>query len=283
MLRMEQIARVMPSGLTPIQRKVLDHILKHSEQVVFLTATDLARQLNVSDTSIVRLAQALGYEGYPGLKRRMRELVQPRLSTVERLGETVRKVESVDDVLSNVLLCDMNNLRKTAEDIDPEVFSLVVDVLEEAKRVFVIALRSTHCLAVFMASALRFLGREVILLTPGTGEMWEQLRDIGSGDVIVGFSFPRYTKITVQVMAFARERNARVVAITDGDLSPLASSAHYMMTVPYEIDSFVESFTAALSLVNALVTGLAFRRQADTIKILQGMEDAWAREGIYWE
>jgi DNA-binding MurR/RpiR family transcriptional regulator len=282
MLKIDQIVSGRPPELTPTQRKVLDFILKQPEHAVFLTATDLAQNLNVSDTSIVRLAQALGYSGYPHLKRRLREYVQPKITTVDRLGETVEHVESVGDVLSAVLSKDLNNLKTTLKETDPEIFARFVEEMDSAKRIFIIALRSTHCLGNFMTSALRFLGREVIPLVPGTGEMWDQLRDLGPKDVLIGFAFPRYTKLTVQVMDYARDQEARVLAITDGELSPLNRSAHFSLSVPYGIESYIESFTCALSLVNALVTALAFQSRADTLQILSEMESVWEREGVYW-
>lgn len=282
-MKIDQIARGRPPELTPTQRKVLDFILKQPEQAVFLTATDLAQDLNVSDTSIVRLAQALGYAGYPHLKRRLREYVQPKITTVDRLGETMRRVESVGDVLADVLSRDMNNLKVTLEETDPEIFTRFVEEMDSAQRIFIIALRSTHCLGMFMTSALRFLGREVIPLIPGTGEMWDQLRDLGSEDVLIGFAFPRYTKVTVQVMDYARDQDARVLAVTDGELSPLNRSAHFSLSVPYGIESYIESFTSALSLVNALVTALAFQSRADTLQILSEMESVWEREEVYWK
>lgn len=282
MLRIDQIVKGRPPELTPTQRKVLDYILKRPEQAVFLTATDLAQDLNVSDTSIVRLAQALGYAGYPHLKRRLREYVQPKITTVDRLGETVRRVESISDVLADVLSKDLNNLKITLEETDPEIFSRFVEEMDSAHRIFIIALRSTHCLGMFMTSALRFLGRHVVPLMPGTGEMWDQLRDLGPDDLIIGFAFPRYTKLTVEVMDFAREQGVRVLAVTDGELSPLNRSAHYCLTVPFGIESYIESFTAALSLVNALVTALAFASGTDNMQTLLEMERVWEREGVYW-
>jgi len=282
-LKIDQIVSGRTPELTPTQRKVLDFILKQPEHAVFLTATDLAQNLNVSDTSIVRLAQTLGYAGYPDLKRRLREYVQPKITTVDRLGETVRRVESVGDVLSDVLSKDLNNLKITMEETDPEIFTRFVEEMDEARRIFIIALRSTHCLGMFMTSALRFLGREVIPLTPGTGEMWDQLRDLGQDDVLIGFAFPRYTKVTVEVMDYARDQDVRVLAVTDGELSPLNRSAHYSLTVPYGIESYIESFTAALSLVNALVTALAFTSRADNMQTLREMENVWEREGVYWK
>ena len=282
-MKIDQIVSGRTPELTPTQRKVLDFILKQPEHAVFLTATDLAQNLNVSDTSIVRLAQTLGYAGYPDLKRRLREYVQPRITTVDRLGETVRRVESVGDVLSDVLSKDLNNLKITMEETDPEIFTRFVEEMDEARRIFIIALRSTHCLGMFMTSALRFLGREVVPLTPGTGEMWDQLRDLGQDDVLIGFAFPRYTKVTVEVMDYARDQDVRVLAVTDGELSPLNRSAHYSLTVPYGIESYIESFTAALSLVNALVTALAFTSRADNMQTLREMENVWEREGVYWK
>lgn len=282
MLKVDQVVRGKLPELTPTQRKVLDFILKQPEQAVFLTATDLARNLNVSDTSIVRLAQAMGYAGYPHLKKRLRDFIQPKITTVDRMGAAVQRVESVQDVLTDVLSKDLNNLKTAQEEIDPEVFTRFVNELDGARRIFIIALRSTHCLGVFLASALRYLGRDVILLMPGTGEMWDHLRDIGPEDALVGFSFPRYTKLTVEVVEFAREQNARVLVVTDGDLSPLNRSSHVSLAVPCDIHSYVESFTAALSLVNALVTGLAFVTGKDTMQILGKMESVWEREGVYW-
>ena len=283
MLKIDQIVKGGPPELTPTQRKVLDFILKQPEQAVFLTATDLARNLNVSDTSIVRLAQALGYEGYPHLRRQLREYVQPKITTVDRLEETVRRVESVSDVLGDVISKDLDNLKITLEETDPEVFTKFVEEIDSARRIFIIALRSTHCLGIFMTSALRFLGRDVIPLMPGTGEMWDQLRDVGAGDLLIGFAFPRYTKLTVEVMDSARDRDVRVLAVTDGELSPLNRIAHHSLTVPYGIESYIESFTAALSLVNAIVTALAFKSGTDTMETLQEMEHVWEREGVYWK
>ncbi len=283
MIRIDQIVSEKSIDLTPTQRKVLDFILKNPEDAAFHTATELAVKLKVSDTSIVRLAQALGYKGYPHLKRKLREFVKPRITTVERFGETVRKVESAGDVLGSVMVRDLNNLKSTLEETDPAVFTTVVNEMDAARRIFIIALRSTHCLGVFMASALKFLGRDVVLLTLGIGEMPDRMRSLGKKDLVIGFAFPRYTRATVEVLKEARQRGARVVVVTDGELSPLNRFAHHSLTAAYELDSYVESFTAALSLVNALVTALAFESQADTLQILNEMEDSWERQDVYWK
>ncbi len=283
MLNLKEIFDVKREDLTPTQKRVLEFILKYPEEAVFLTASRLALRLNISDTSIVRMAQALGFDGYPDLRRKLRRVVQDRLSTVGRLDASAGEVETVGDVLANVLLRDVANLRSTLRDIDPAVFAGAVDSLDNADRIFVIGLRSVNCLAVFLVSALRFLSRRVVHLSPGTGEMWEQIRDIDSNDVVVGFSFPRYTKTTVEVVQYAGERGAGIVAVTDSDLSPLAASAQWTLAVPFEVDSFMESFTAGLSLINALVTAIAFKSRSMTIETLREMEGSWASRGVYWD
>lgn len=283
MLKLDDIRRTEDPPITPTQRKVLDFLLKRPEEAVFLTASRLANQLDLSDASIVRLAQTLGYEGYPDLRRRLRELVKARMTTVGRLDETARRVETVQDVFRNVLARDARNLRMTLDNTDMASFTAVVRALDDARKIYVIGLRSTNCLAAFLTSALRFMKKEVAQLVPGTGEMWEELRELGPEDVVVGFSFPRYTKLTVEVIIHAREKGARVVAVTDSDLSPLAAPADWTLTVPYEIDSYMESFTAALSLMNAVVTALAFTNHERTMEALREIEESWAERGIYWE
>jgi DNA-binding MurR/RpiR family transcriptional regulator len=283
MIKIGQIVPEKPQDLTPTQRKVLDFILKHPEEAAFYTATELAAKLDVSDTSIVRLAQALGYKGYPHLKRKIREFVKPRITTVERLSDAVRRVESTGDVLASVMVRDLHNLQITLEEADTDAFTAVVSEMNAARRIFIIALRSTHCLGVFMSSALKFLGRDADLLLPGIGDMPEQMSDLCEKDLVIGFAFPRYTRTTVEVLKEARARGARVVVVTDGELSPLNQFAHHSLTAAYELDSHVESFTAALSLVNALVTALAFESRADTLQILNEMEDAWEKQEVYWK
>lgn len=283
MLKLEDISAGAGYEPTPTQRKALDFILKHPEEAVFFTATQLAHQLDISDASIVRLAQALGYAGFPQMRRRIRELVRPRLTTVDRMDKTAGKAGSVEGVIREVLASDLANLQTTIKDLDTGNIITAVDMLNRAGHIYAISLRSAHCLSAFLASSLKFLRRDVTLLKPGTGEILEDLRDTGPNDVVVAFSFPRYTRTTVEVVSYARERGAGVIAVTDSDLSPLYALADVTLAVPYEMGSFVESFTCAMSLVNALVTALAFESRNDTLQTLGEMEQSWASMGVYWK
>lgn len=267
--------------LTPGQRRIMQYIVDNYEEAIFLTASQLARRVGVSEATVVRLAQALGFDGYPGMQKKFRKGLQDRLSTVTRLEHTVDHVRQIGDVVVKVLQEDIQNLSQTLRDFPLEIFERAVSDLQSAKRIFVIGLRGAHAPALTLATYLRFLGKEAHLLVPGHGEMWDILQGVGSSDLVVGISFPRYTQITLEVLEYARKKRARVGAITDSPLSPLARHAHWVLTAHCQLDSFIESFTAATSLVNALLTAMSIQSPGKTLRILREREALWEEKGVY--
>ena len=267
--------------LTPGQRRIMQYIVDNYEEAIFLTASQLARRVGVSEATVVRLAQALGFDGYPGMQKKFRKGLQDRLSTVTRLEHTVDHVRQIGDVVVKVLQEDIQNLSQTLRDFPLEIFERAVSDLQSAKRIFVIGLRGAHAPALTLATYLRFLGKEAHLLVPGHGEMWDILQGVGSSDLVVGISFPRYTQISLEVLEYARKKRARVGAITDSPLSPLARHAHWVLTAHCQLDSFIESFTAATSLVNALLTAMSIQSPGKTLRILREREALWEEKGVY--
>jgi DNA-binding MurR/RpiR family transcriptional regulator len=227
------------------------------------------------------LAQALGFDGYPGMQRKFREGLQNRLSTVTRLEHTVDHVGQVGDVVVKVLQEDIQNLSQTLRNLPIEVFEQAVTDMEKAKRIFVVGLRGAHAPALTLATYLRFLGKQAQLLVPGHGELWDILQGLEKNDLVVGISFPRYTSITVEILEHVRRQRARVGAITDSPLSPLARHAHWVLTAECQLDSFIESFTAATSLVNALLTAMSIQKPGKTLRILREREALWEEKGVY--
>ena len=267
--------------LTPAQRRIMQYIVDNYEEAIFLTASQLAGRVGVSEATVVRLAQALGFDGYPGMQKKFRKGLQDRLSTVTRLEHTVDHVRQMGDVVVKVLQEDIQNLSQTLRDFPLEIFERAVSDLQSAKRIFVIGLRGAHAPALTLATYLRFLGKEAHLLVPGHGEMWDILHGLGSSDLVVGISFPRYTRVTLEVLEHARKKRARVGAITDSPLSPLARHAHWVLTAHCQLDSFIESFTAATSLVNALLTAMSIQSPGKTLRILREREALWEEKGVY--
>ena len=267
--------------LTPAQRRILQYIIEHYEEAIFLTASQLAQNVGVSEATVVRLAQALGFDGYPGMQKKFRQGLQDRLSTVTRLEHTVDHTRKTGDVVVKVLQEDIHNLSQTLRNLSLDIFERAVADLQSAKRVFVVGLRGAHAPALTLATYLRFLGKQAYLLAPGHGEMWDILQGLARSDLVVGISFPRYTQITLEVMQHARKKKARVGAITDSPLSPLARHAHWVLTATCQLDSYIESFTAATSLINALLTAMSIQDPGKTLRILRQREALWEEKGIY--
>jgi DNA-binding MurR/RpiR family transcriptional regulator len=267
--------------LTRAQKQVLKYLLDHSAEAVFLTAASLARKAGVSEATVIRLAQVLGFEGYPELQRRLREEFQDRLSTVSRFQETARQGGTEGDILAGIMQEDMRNLSQTLQDLSPEAFHQAVRDLDGAERIFVAGLRGAHAPALVLSLYLRFLKKDARLVTPGTGDVWNNIFGVGSRDLVVGISFPRYTRLTVEILAYARQQGARVGAITDSLLSPLAEFADWVLPVHSRLESFIESFAAPMSLVNALLTAVSVQNLDRTVQALKEREALWKEKKIY--
>ena len=282
MLSLNNLLKEKNVFLTPSQRKLMQYILSHDDESIFLNVEDLAKKVDVSEATVVRLSKALGFKGFPEFQRELRLLFKNKLTTTSRLQKTVKKVTSVGDVLVKVLQTDIHNIEETLKQIPAMEFKQFVKAIDSAQRIIIVGLRSAYSLAIFLGIALEFLQKNVWVIQPGIGDMWDRLLGLEKGDLVIGISFPRYTKQTVEVLRFAKERGNKTMAITDSLISPLAQYADHVLTARYQMDSFVESFTAPLSLINAIVTALGVCSKKSTMKSLKGLEDVWERQQIYY-
>ncbi|MEW6377511.1 MAG: MurR/RpiR family transcriptional regulator [Thermodesulfobacteriota bacterium] len=268
--------------LTPSQRKLMQYILSHDDESIFLNVEDLAKKVDVSEATVVRLSKALGFKGFPEFQRELRLLFRNRLTTTSRLQKTVKKVTDEGDVLIKVLQTDMNNISETLRQTSVQEFRQFIKSIDLAERIIVVGLRSAHSLAIFLGIALEFLQKNVWVIQPGIMDMWDRLLGLKRGDVVIGISFPRYTKQTVEVLRFAKQKGVKTLAITDSLVSPLAQYADIVLTAQYKMDSFVESFTAPLSLINAIVTALGVFSKKSTMKSLKELEKIWEGQQVYY-
>jgi DNA-binding MurR/RpiR family transcriptional regulator len=282
MLDFYRAIKAKVSLLPQAQRRLLEFIMAHEEESVFLRIGDLARRGKVSQATVTRLSRALGFRGFPDFQKELQRLFRNKLTTTSRLQKTVEKVASEKDVLTKVLQTDMENIAGTLRGIPLPEFRRFVQCLASADRIVIVGLRSIHSLAVFMAVALEFLQREVWLVQPGIGDMWDRMASLKKGDVVLGISFPRYTKETVELLRWAKTRRMKTLAITDSPISPLAQHADHVLTARYQMDSFIESFTAPLSLINAIVTALGIQDRTRTLVSLRKLEEVWKRQETYY-
>jgi DNA-binding MurR/RpiR family transcriptional regulator len=278
----DQLFKEKTDNLTRSQRKLLEYILSNDQESVFLKIKDLAKRVNVSQATVVRLSRALGFKGFPEFQQEMRLRFRNKLMTTSRLQRTVNKGRDEGDVLIKVLQTDINNIAETLKLTSIQEFKRFVHKMDSAQRVVIVGIRSAHALAIFLGIALEFLQKDVWVVQPGIGDMWDRLLGLRKKDLIIGISFPRYSRQTVEVLRFAKQRRLKTLAITDSLISPLAQYADNVLTAHYKMDSFIESFTAPLSLINAIVTALGVSRKKRTMRSLKELEGIWKNQQIYY-
>ncbi|MEA4898272.1 MurR/RpiR family transcriptional regulator [Bacillota bacterium Meth-B3] len=277
----ELIQRLNHSGkkLSKSHRRIAECIVTHYDKAAFMTASRLGEYVGVSESTVVRFAAALGYEGYPQLQKALQELIRHRLTASQRFEMTSDMDHT--QMLSRVLKADMQNIRATLDELDLVAFEDAIDLILAARHVYVLGLRASAPLAQFMAHYLNFIFPSVTLVTSGVSDIFEQISRIGEGDLLIGISFPRYTSRTIEAMRFARGRGASLIAITDGPLSPLHAAADLCLTAKSDMASFVDSLAAPLSLINALIVAVGQRRRQEVNDYFQQMEDVWAEYDVY--
>ncbi len=279
----DMIDRLNQSGkrLSKGHRKIAQYIVEHYDKAVFMTASRLGESVGVSESTVVRFASAMGYEGYPQLQRSLQELVSHRLTANQRF-EMSTEIDP-REALSVVLKSDMQNLRATLEQMDADVFDDVVKRLLSAGAIYVMGLRSAAPLAQFMGYYLNYIFDNVHLVSSGATDVFEEISKLKENDVLVGISFPRYSTRTLEAMRFAKRCGAQVVAITDGPMSPLADMADATLTARTDMASFVDSLAAPLSLINALLVALGLHRKEALTQHFRQLESIWETYEVYLE
>ena len=263
------------------QRAIAAFLGESYDKAAFMTAAALGKAVGVSESTVVRFAMELGYDGYPELQKAMQEMVVNRLTAVQRI-EVTNDRSGNQDVLNMVLQSDMEKLRQTAEIVSREDFRQSVDAILSARRVFIIGVRSTAPLAEFLGYYLgQMLDNVRIVTTSGTSAVFEQIISAGRQDAVVAFSFPRYSTSTAQGAEYCRSKGARVIGITDSMASPLGSSCDHVLLAKSDMISLVDSLTAPLSIVNALLVAIAARREKELEQKFSELESVWEKYNVY--
>jgi DNA-binding MurR/RpiR family transcriptional regulator len=263
------------------QRAIARYIIENYEKAAYMTAAKLGSLTGVSESTVVRFALELGYEGYPEMQRALQELTRTKLDSVQRM-EVTNTLIGNSDILDKVLVSDMDKIRHTLEQIDKKAFYNAIDKIVSAKNIYIIGVRSSSYLAGFMNYSFRMIFDNVRLIqTTSASEMFEQIIQIGEGDVMIAVSFPRYSKRSINAVAFARTRGADVVAITDSAQSPIAAHANQLLTACSDMASFVDSLVAPLSIINAIIVALSRKKKEELTVRLRELEKIWDEYDVY--
>lgn len=263
------------------QRLIADYIVKHFDKAAFMTAARLGSAVGVSESTVVRFACEIGYEGYPELQRALQELIRNKLTTVQRMDVGGEQIER-SNVLSRVLGKDIEKIRRTLDETSSSDFFAAVDAICAARSIYIIGVRSSSALAQFLSFYFNHIFPDVKYIhTTSRSEMFEQIMRINKDDVFIGISFPRYSKRTIQAAQYARSNDATVIAITDSFQSPLALAAHHVLMARGDMVSFVDSLVAPLSLINALIVAVGLKKRDEIALTYARLEQIWDEYEVY--
>ena len=269
------------SGFSKGQKRIGSFILDNYDKAAFMTASKLGKMVDVSESTVVRFAAELGYEGYPAMQKVLQEMIRSKLTAVQRMEVSNDRIAG-HDLLPLVMQSDMEKLRMTMEEISKEDFAAAVDAIVAAKRIYILGVRSANTLSTFLSFYFHLVFEDVRhVQTSLASEMFEQLLRVGPEDVVIGISFPRYSTRTVRAMEFARDQGATVIAVTDSELSPLAETASYKLLAKSDMASFVDSLVAPLSVLNALIVAVGRKRNQETAATFQKLEHIWDEYQVY--
>lgn len=263
------------------QKLIANFIVNSYEKAAYMTALKLGNAVNVSESTVVRFAIEMGFEGYPELQRSLQSLIKNRLTAVQRINITNDRIGE-DGVLKNILTQDMDRIRRTLEEIDQSTFDLAIEKISNARRIYILGAMSSSILARFLDYNLQLIFDNVHFVQAiSTSGIYQQIFRITSEDVFVGISFPRYSQSTIKATAYAKSCNANVVAITDSSASPLAPYADQLLIARSDMASFADSLVAPLSLLNAMIVALGAKNKAGIEQTFSKLETLWEENEVY--
>lgn len=263
------------------QRLIAHFILEQYDKAAFMTASKLGATVGVSESTVVRFAMELDYDGYPDLQKALQEMIRNKLTSVQRMEVASSRMAN-RDVLQTTLNSDIDKIRLTLDGLDRDAFQGTVNVILQAKHIYIIGVRSSSALASFLGFYFNLLFDGVRLVnTAGVSETFEQILRIDEKDVLIGISFPRYSKRTLSAMNYAKARGARVIALTDSHLSPLNRYADHVLLAKSDMASFVDSLVAPLSVINALIVAVSMGCREDIENTFGMLENIWDEYQVY--
>ena len=262
-------------------KAIASYIIEHYDRAAFLTASKLGEEAGVSESTVVRFPLEIGFDGYPSFQKELKGLIKSKLTSVQRLEVSSARIDK-EHVVKSVLQADLNKIKLTLEEIDEEIINNIVDEILKAKHIYILGVRSSASLASFMGFYFNLIFENVRLVhTTSASEMFEQIVNAGKDDVVIGISFPRYSRRTTKAMNLVRSQGATAIAITDSSDSPLAKCAHYSIYARSDMNSFVDSLVAPLSIINAIIVSIGIKRKEQIQTTLSKLERIWDEYQVY--
>ncbi|HZH93215.1 MAG TPA: MurR/RpiR family transcriptional regulator [Tissierellaceae bacterium] len=270
------------SKLSKGQKIIAEYMINQYDKAAFMTAASLGKNLNISESTVVRFANALGYSGYKELQRELQELIRNKLTTVQRLNLSENYSKN-EHTIAKVMEKDVENLRKTLSEVDFDKFYTAVEMTTKARNIYIMGLRSSSFLSGYMAFYMNFIFDNVKLVQPGANDIFEQLAKASDEDVIICLTYPRYSKRTLEALEYSKNKGCRIVSFTDSLISPAADKSDITIIARSDMLSFVDSLVAPMSLINAFIIAVGSEKKEDITPYFEELEKVWKKYSIYDE
>lgn len=268
------------NNLSKGQKAIAQFVINNYDKAAFMTAATLGDTVNVSESTVVRFANTLGYDGYRELQKELHELVKNKLTTVQRLSMT-NEYSNKENALKKAMRKDLENIEKTINEVDLVAFQEAINLILNADNVYILGLRSSSFLAGYLGFYLSFMIKGVKVLSAGPNDLFEQLLRVDSKDLIIGISYPRYSKRTLEALEFCMEKGCKIISITDSLISPASKDSDISLIASSDMLSFVDSLVAPMSLINALIVSIGMEMKDDITSSFEDLENIWNRYSVY--
>lgn len=268
------------SKLSKSQKLIAEYIMANYDKAAFMTAAKLGEVVGVSESTVVRFANTLGYDGYRDLQNDLHELVKNKLTTVQRISLT-NDYTNKENLSKRVFKKDIANISKTFDELDYDNFEKAVETILNGERVYVLGLRSSSFLAGYLGFYLNFILNNVKVVTAGPSDVFEQMLKVTSNDVVIGISYPRYSSRTLDALNYVKGKDCKVIGITDSILSPAAQISDITLIANSNMVSFVDSLVAPMSLINALIIAIGMEKREDITNYFEDLESIWKEYSVY--
>ena len=278
------LLKVLSTGIDKFskgQKVIAKYILNNYDKAAFMTAGKLGKVVGVSESTVVRFAAELGYDGYPSMRKALQEMLRSRLTSVQRI-EAAESMIKDEDLVRSIIASDIQNLQATLDVLEKDSFNKFVDLINSANNIYIVGMRTSTSLATFLGLYLNLLRSNVnVIHDTAASEIYEQMMRIGKGDLFIGISFPRYSTHTVDAMEFARKMGASTAAITDGPASPLMAISDVCLQAKSDMVSFLDSLVAPMSLINAIIIAVSVKNSTNLAKTFERLETIWSENKVY--
>lgn len=262
------------------QKRIADYILNNYDKVAFMTASALGDAVDVSESTVVRFANALGYGGYPKLQKALQESIKTKLTTVQRF-EMSKELDSNTDIYKKIMSQDVENIQRSIEDLNVDDLRAVADDIHQAKKVYVLGLRSSSVLAQYLGFYLNFELQNVQIIPAGALDAFDQIIKLTQEDLLIAITFPRYSNQTLRLVNYAKDKGVPIVSITDSVLSPVAPSSRHVLTAKYDMTTFIDSLVAPMSVINALILAVGMKNREFLDAKFRELEKIWEESHTY--